>query len=99
MLERQEMRKQTHMSDEAFGLLADLVGGQVLRYAVVAGAPLRTCRWTVGGRVIDREVVLELNGHKGLAALIWPDHFDHLDDVPFHVTAAGYAYVRSLADA
>jgi hypothetical protein len=90
------MRRQNDISTEAFGLLADLVGGQVLRYAVVATAPLRTCRWTVGDRVIDREVVRELNGHK--CALIWPDHFDHLDDVPFHVTRAGYAYVRSLAD-
>ena len=92
------MRRQNDLSSEAFDLLVDLAGGQVLRYAVVSGVTPRTCRWTVGDRVIGREVVRELNSVNGLA-LIWPDHFDHLDDVAFHPTRAGYAFVRTLADA
>lgn len=92
------MRRQNSLSTEAFDLLVGLAGGQVLRYAVVADAPMRTCRWTVGDRVIDRELVHELNSHKGMA-LIWPTPFENLDDVPFRVTRAGFKFVRQLADA
>jgi hypothetical protein len=91
------MRRQNDISDEAFGLLADLIGGQVLRFAVTESSP-RRCVYAVDGQVVDPEVVRELRDIGGQSA-IWPSHFDNLDDVPFHVTKHGYAYVRGLADA
>ena len=87
------MRKQNRLSDDAFGLLADLIGGHTLQYEMGRG-PLGWGLWSVDGKTVDVAVVRELRQ----AGLIWQDD-DSLVSVAFHVTRAGYAYVRNLADA
>jgi hypothetical protein len=91
------MCRQNLLSNEALDTLADLVGGQVLRFHNTSPV-LRRMQYTIGGNPVDPTVVRELRDIRGESA-IWPEHFDHLDDVPFRVTRAGYAYFRSLADA
>jgi hypothetical protein len=88
------MRKRNDLSEAAFGVLADMIGGHVLTFENTS-LVLRKMAYTVDGKVIDNELVRELRD----IGAIWPDHFDNLSHVPFHVTRAGYAYVRSLADA
>jgi hypothetical protein len=88
------MRRQNELSDQAFGLLADMIGGQAV--SLVNTSPVaRRMEYVAGGKVIDREIVGELFN----LCAIWPERFDDLDNVPFGVTKAGYDYVRTLADA
>jgi hypothetical protein len=91
------MRRQNELSDPAFGLLADLIGGQVLMFSAIESAP-RRCVWNVAGKEIDPEIIRELRTVRG-ESLIWPESFDNLDNVPHRVTRAGYAFARNLADA
>ena len=91
------MRQQDELSSEAFGLLADLIGGQVLMFSAIETSP-RRCAWNVGGKEVDPEIIRELRTVRG-ESLIWPENFDSLDNVPHGVTKAGHAYVRNLADA
>jgi len=91
------MRKQNDLSEPAFGIIADLIGGQVLMFSCVEESP-RRCVWNVDGKVVDPAIIGELRNVRG-QPLIWPESFETLDNVPHRVTRAGYAYVRRLADA
>ncbi len=89
------MPRQTDINPQAFDLLDDLVGGKVLRFQTVEGGDPRRRLYVVDGQPVDPRIVRELRSIRGQSA-IWPDHFDNL---PFHVTNCGFAYVRSLAGA
>lgn len=77
------MRRHNDLSDEAFGLLADMIGGQVLKYANTSPV-LRKMAYTVDGKVIDNELVREIHD----LGFIWPDHFDIPGDVTREISYA-----------
>jgi hypothetical protein len=72
------MRRQNFLSTEASKMLADLVGGQVLRFHNTSPVLLRM-EYTVGGNPVDPAVVRELRDINGQSA-IWRPHFDHQHD-------------------
>jgi hypothetical protein len=82
------------ITPQAFGLLADMIGGQVVHLTSTAKVG-RTMEYVIDGQVIDANVVREL---MDLDA-IWPSDFSNLSHVPFHVTKAGHEFVRNLAAA
>src|SRR5258708_3675842 len=86
-------RRQTELSDQAFSLLADMIGGKVVWLANTS-ASARKMEYVVSGKVVDSDIVREL---LDLCA-IWPERFSDLDNVPFFVTKAGYDYVRQLSE-
>jgi hypothetical protein len=50
------MRPRNHLSTEALGLLADLIGGQVLRFSRVDTELWRRCEYAIGDEVVDTEL-------------------------------------------
>jgi hypothetical protein len=75
------MRRQNFLSIEASKMLADLVGGQVLRFHNTSPVLLRM-EYTVGGNPVDSAVVRELRDINEQSA-IWRAHFDHQHDNEF----------------
>jgi hypothetical protein len=80
------------ISPQAFGLLADMIGGQALHLTNTAAVG-RKMEYVAFGNVIDRDVINELMDLNA----IWPSSFDNLDHVPLGVTKAGHAFVRAMA--
>jgi hypothetical protein len=90
-----QMRKQHNISDQAFGVLADMIGGQALTFVNTSQVPaLRKMTYRLDGKEVSRDIVMELAGIEAIR----PAFLD-LDNVPIHVTDAGFKYVRNLADA
>jgi hypothetical protein len=82
------------ISDQAFGLLADMIGGQALHLTNTASVG-RKMEYVAYGNVVSRDVINELMDLNA----IWPSSFDNLDHVPLGVTKAGHAFFHNLAEA